>query len=166
MNSSVQDAVMTATRNEGWIEKIWWKKATSNAAVFLIEFPLILSIPFTLLCFLGGVDRRFLLALAAYPLMRILRWGVRRIFPNLFANAAYIIVCSRGIVISKEEILFLPWSSIVRYSWMSHVGSLTSQMVVEYATANNEVAAVVLDGEEKTHPLGALVDILNARLGS
>jgi hypothetical protein len=166
MNISVQDAVQTATRNEGWIEKIWWKSATSNLAVFLVESPLILSIPFTLLCFLGGVDWRFFLALAAYPLMRVLRWGIRRMFPNLFAYAAYIIVCSRGIVISIQEVLFLPWSSIVKYSWMSHVGSLTSQMVVEYATANNEVAAVVLDGEEKTHPLGELADILNARLGS
>jgi hypothetical protein len=54
--------------------------------------------------------------------------------------------------------------SILEYSWTSHIGSMTSQMIIEYATADNQVATVVLDGEEKRQPLGELVDILKARI--
>jgi hypothetical protein len=39
-------------------------------------------------------------------------------------------------------------------------------MTLEYATVDGWGATVILDGEEKTQPLGELVDILEARLGS
>jgi hypothetical protein len=36
-------------------------------------------------------------------------------------------------------------------------------MMIEYGTANSQVATVVLEGEEKSQPLGELVDILESR---
>jgi hypothetical protein len=169
MHAGFQQAVVISTSNEGWIEKIWWRRSTNDLVVYCIEMPWIASIwllPFSIL--LGCWDWRFFLGVLPFVLLWVLRWTLERVSPGLFPYAAQFIVCSRGIIMVRgtREPLFLPWSAIVNYSWTSHVGSMTSQITLEYATAAGQVATVVLDGEEKTQPLGELVDILEARLGS
>ena len=169
MHAGFREAVVIATANEGWIEKIWWKRSTNELIVYCIEMPWIASVwllPFSLL--LGCLDWRFFLGLAPFVSLWLLRRILEQFYPTLFPYAAQFIVCSRGIVLVRgiREPLFLPWSSIVNYSWTSHVGSMTSHMTLGYATVDGQVATVILGGEEKTQPLGELVDILEARLGS
>jgi hypothetical protein len=168
MDAGFQAAVNMATMDVACIERVWWKTASNELVVYLIEMPLILSIVLMPLGVFACWDWRFLFALAPYITFRALRWTMERMFPNLFAYRPYFIVSSRGIIIvvPSREPFYLPWSCIVEYSWSSHVGSMTSQMLIQYATANGQVATVVLDGEEKKQPLGELVDILKARIGS
>jgi hypothetical protein len=165
INASAQEAINIATLNEAWIERIWWKESNSKVVGYLIDIPLVLSIVIIPAAVFACWDWRFLLAVTPYIVLRVSRWAIARMFPNLFAWMPYFIVSSRGVIIvaSYPEPLFLPWSSIVRYSWSSQVGSMTSWMTIEYAAAANQVATVVLEGEEKHQPLGELVDILEGR---
>jgi ribosomal protein L37AE/L43A len=165
-NAAFRQAVDMATMNEAWIEKIWWKASHSDIVIYLLDIPLVLSFIVMPAAAFAFLDWRLLFAFAPYIVIRLSRWTVERMFSSLFAYTAHFLVSSRGIIIvaSYPTPFFLPWSSIVRYSWSSHVGSMTSQMMIEYATTNGQVASVMLQGEEKDQPLGELVDILEARV--
>jgi hypothetical protein len=182
-----QEAIALATANEGWIEKAYWRENPSATfaflKTFLIDFPLsaILYVgPFVSLLSLTLVSSYFgrpaftwwqwLMIptgfLVVYGVLRWLRSLLRKTFPSQYANAIYLIVSSRGIIVvsTYPKPLFLPWSSIVDYEWTSHVESVSSQMRIDYKTADGQVASVNLEGEELVQRLGELADILNARI--
>jgi hypothetical protein len=188
MDGGYQQAVALATANGGWIEKVFWcEKAQGSWSTLLV---LCIELPLTMLKFAGpavvllslyllrgdpfantrGMPfRTWLLIpgaiLAGYLALWFVKWGIERCFPSQFATQANFIVSSRGIVLAAQYIepFLLPWSAILHYSWTSHINSMTSQIVLEYSTAANDTARVILEGEEKTQPLGELVDILDAR---
>jgi hypothetical protein len=184
-----QKALALATANEGWIEKVFWCERTNS--LFSVVVVLFVEFPLTTLKFAGPVAvllslyflrgdpfvatpgmpfRTWLLipatVLAAYFILWFFKAALERwLFPNQFAAEANFIVSSRGLVILSQgpEPFLLPWSAIRNCAWSSDVGSMTSQIVIEYTTAVNSVARVILEGEERTQPLGELFDILDAR---
>jgi len=183
-----REALATATANEAWIERVYWRENASDRftllKLFLVDFPLAAIVyvgPFASVCSLALISSYFgppaLMwwqwlfipagFLAAYFILRWMRSALPKIFAGQYANAIYLIVSSRGLVVvsNYKKPLFLPWSSIVDYSWISHPETVSSQMRIDYKTADGQVASVNLAGEELVQPLGALVDILKSRLG-
>jgi DNA-directed RNA polymerase subunit RPC12/RpoP len=180
MDERYREALAIATANEGWIEKIFWKEDTSNTFLalfmfFFLDLPMIV-VPFGgffvlvlgLVFKIGWLNLSLIAAglIAAFVILALTRKWIRKILPNQFVTLLYFIVSSRGMIIlgSYRNPSYLPWPTIVGYSWNSHVGSMTSQMIIHYATAKSGVATVILEGEEKVQPLGELVEILDARL--
>jgi hypothetical protein len=189
MDESFREAIAIATTNEAWIEKIFWKESNNTFLAlfmfFFIDFPLVTLKYvgwFIVLCSLGMANGSYfggapigwaawslipLSLVAAFGILRFLKRGIEKAFANHFVTLIHFIVSSRGIVIVSpvSQPFLLPWSSIVDYSWTSQIETLTSQMVLSYATADGQVATILLEGEERVQPLGELVDILHARLG-
>ncbi len=182
-----REAMAIATADEAWIEKVYWTQIDhgvwSVLKMFLIDLPLTAIVyvgPFLSFCSIALVGNYFgrpgltwwqWLCIPtgffiAYLFFRLLRFGLHKAFPIQHASAISFIVSSRGLIFVAPypKPLYLPWSSIVEYSWHSDAGSLTSQIRIDYATADQGVANVILDGEERVQPLGELVDILKARL--
>lgn len=165
LNGAFQEAISIATLNGAWIDRIWWRISNSKIVEFFIDLPLLLSMIILPAVVFSFWDWRFLLALAPYVLLRVARLVIERSFPNLFAYRPYFIVSSRGIILCDRAPFFLPLSSILGHTWSSHVGSMTSSIIIEYATADRQVASIVLEGEERRQPLGELVEILDRLTG-
>jgi hypothetical protein len=182
-------AIALATANEGWIEKVFWCEHADSLVSLVIV--LVVDLPLTTLKFAGPVGVLLSLSLlpgdrvlakpgmpfhtwllipatvlAADLILRFIKSAIERWFlPVQFAAKADFIVSNGGIVISSQgpEPFLLPWFAISNCTWFSDVGSMTSQITLEYLTAANNVARVTLQGEERTQPLGELFDIVEAR---
>lgn len=176
-------ALAIATANEGWVEKVFWREDGNDlVSVFMVLFvhfprlailyagPVALFLSLYLVASIGWAYWLLVPAglVAAFVLLTLARKGLERLLADQLAAAAYFVVSSRGLVVlaSYRAPLFLPWSSIRDWNWWSDTRSMASQITLRYATAAQQVATIVLHGEEREQPLGELVDILQARLGS
>jgi hypothetical protein len=109
------------------------------------------------------IVRSDLLALFLFFLFFIpgLRSAFKKLMPNQFASTLYYIGSSAGLILAEpfSEPMFLPWSSIVGWSFRTAAEDMNALTEIHYATADSQTATVSLQGDEYAE----ICDFLNAR---
>lgn len=183
-----------ATAGEAWIERAYWKEQTNDfltlvlalfvywpitflkwVTIFVGAVCAIVAIPFMFEIFSEPLRWQHWLGFVLcaggpfvfFRLLQQIEPTIKTLWPDQFINVLYLLISSRGLVIvaSYAKPLFLPWSCIAGYSFMGDITTLTSQLMVEYTTADGQIATIVLDGEEYKQPLGEICQVLQARVG-
>jgi hypothetical protein len=187
-------ALTIATANEGWVEKVFWREQTNDVVAIVLLLLVFWPLSVLKILTIGAIGFGALAAIVmlfeipsmpfdwrlwltpplivAVPagifwLLQRIEPAIKKVVPKQFLCVLYLVISSRGLVVlaSYTTPFFLPWACIVGYRFRSDVMTMTSQIMIDYSTADGQTATILLDGEEYNQPLGEIVDVLEARIG-